>query len=52
MMEMLITFLASYYIGGYLAAYGNWPDAPSMVAVIVMGWFILRQLKKNQNNEK
>lgn len=41
----IITFIAGY-LGATMGAVMNWPDAGAIVAITVMGFFILKRMKK------
>lgn len=47
----LITIVAGYLGGAFIGTPMNWPDAGAVVAVAVMGAFILRRIDsiKTQN---
>ena len=42
-----ITFIAGY-LGATMGAVMNWPDAGAIVAITVMGFFILKRMKKDE----
>ncbi len=52
MMDLLAVLSASCFGGGTVAVYGNWRALSKAIAVIVMGGFILRELKKSQKGGK
>lgn len=45
----VITFVVSILIGGVLGALLNWPGLASLVAVCVMGYFILSALEDKKD---
>lgn len=47
----LITFIAGNLGSGLLGSSMDWPDAGAIVAISVMGAFILRRLKQNNKKE-
>lgn len=47
----LITFIAGNLGSGILGGSTTWPDAGAIVAISVMGAFILRRLKQNNKKE-
>lgn len=42
----IITLLAAYFIGGILNLYFNWSDAPTVVAISTMGFFLLQKINQ------
>lgn len=50
-MEILaffVTIVAGYFGAALLGATMNWPDAGAIVAIAVMGSFILRELRHHK----
>lgn len=43
----IITFIAGY-LGATMGAVMNWPDAGAIVAITVMGFFILKRIEKRR----
>lgn len=43
----IITFIAGY-LGATMGAVMNWPDAGAIVAITVMGFFILKKNEKRR----
>ena len=50
-LAFLVTIVAGYLGAALLGAAMNWPDAGAVVAVAVMGCFILRELRRHRNNQ-
>lgn len=46
----LVTIAAGYLGSALLGANMNWPDAGAIVAVAVMGCFILRELRRRRSH--
>ena len=44
---VIITIIVGYLGSALLGNAMNWPDAGAIVAIAVMGFFILRKLDKN-----
>lgn len=44
---VIVTIIAGYLGTALLGSAMNWPDAGAIVAIAVMGFFILRKLNKN-----
>lgn len=45
--KAIITFVAGYLGASIMGAPMNWPDAGAIVAIAVMGFFILKEMKKD-----
>ena len=43
----ILTFIAGS-LGATMGAVMNWPDAGAIVAITVMGFFILKRMKKDE----
>lgn len=47
----MVTIIAGYLGAAILAETMNWPDGGSVIAIAVMGAFILRRLDHNGSDE-